>query len=179
MSEHVCGSKRTPRAGERTPLSWLNPVGSLPVRSLPAFLTSTGGCIVTGGVRLNHLLPHSLEEGKCVMPFSAFLTCTDCCTVADSIHCHSRLALFQEHQGKFPTLALLASADGCTVASRISLNSLLPHCLQKNKCLLPFRAFLTRADCCAVADSTHCRPSLALFQELQRLPFSQALMAAL
>ena len=61
-----------------------------------ALLVSPNDRTVARRVGLNNLPLHGLQESKRMLPFGAFLTCTDCCTVADSAHSRPRLALFQQ-----------------------------------------------------------------------------------
>ena len=64
-------------------------------------------------------------------------------------------------------LPFLASTDGCTVVGRVRPNPLIAHGLPESKRMIPLATFFTSTYCCADADGARCRPSLALFQELQ------------
>ena len=65
-------------------------------------------------------------------------------------------------------LTFLTSTDGCIVTSRVRPTPLFAHGLQESKRMLSSAIFFASTDCCVVADGVQCRPSLALFQELQR-----------
>lgn len=66
--------------------------------STTTFLASAAGCIVAHGFRLTPPLPHGLQKSKRARPFCTFLTCTDCCVVANSLHSPACLAIFQKRQ---------------------------------------------------------------------------------